>query len=250
MNFIINAYRFRLDFAQRVAHRIGHPTARDQFIELHHAVFRNFRKPHPHRLHILRHFIALELFGPVFFRLLRRFHGMKIGHNPPRQLFLRGHRVQIAALHLFLQLNDLHAGHIGQQLVVPPHQRVAHRHRLAVHIQRLFGDPDVVPVRLRHLLHAVEPLEQRHGQHHLRRLPVRPLQLAPHQQIKFLVRAAQFDIRLQRHRVIPLRQRIQQLVHRDRLLFLEALVKVLALQHLRHRVLRRQLDHALGAERA
>ncbi len=58
------------------------------------------------------------------------------------------------------------------------------------------------------------------------------LQIAPTHQVELLVRPAQLHIALQRHRVIPLRQRIQQLMHANRLLFLEPLMKVLALQHL------------------
>ena len=74
------------------------------------------------------------------------------------------------------------------------------------------------------------------------------LQLAAHQQIEFLVGAAQLDVGLQRHRVIALRNGIQQLMHRNRLLFHEALVEVLALQHLRDRELRRQPDEAFVAQ--
>ena len=48
--------------------------------------------------------------------------------------------------------------------------------------------------------------------------------------------------------IVPLRQRIQHLVHADRLLLLEALMKLIALQHLRQRRLRRQPDHPLEPE--
>ena len=74
------------------------------------------------------------------------------------------------------------------------------------------------------------------------------LQLAAHQQVEFLVGAAELDIGLERDRVVALRQGIQQLVHRDRLLFHEALVEVLALQHLRDGELRGQADDAFVAQ--
>ncbi len=83
---------------------------------------------------------------------------------------------------------------------------------------------------------------------HLRLLPVRALQFAPHQQIESLVRAAQFHIGLERDRVISLHQRIQQLVHGNGLLVLKSFVKILALQQLRNRVLRHQADEIVGAK--
>ena len=96
---------------------------------------------------------------------------------------------------------------------------------------------------------AVETFEQRQGQDALRLLAVVPLHLAADQQVEFLVGPAQLDVRLQRHRVVSLRQRIQELVDRDRLAALVALGEIVALQHARHRVPRRQLDHPVGAER-
>ena len=52
----------------------------------------------------------------------------------------------------------------------------------------------------------------------------------------------------QRHGVVALRQRIEQFVQRDGLFLLEALVKVLALQHLRDSEFRGQADHPLEAQ--
>ena len=76
------------------------------------------------------------------------------------------------------------------------------------------------------------------------------LQLAAHQQVELLVGAAEFDVGLKRDRVVALRDGIQQLVHGDRLLLLEALVEVLALQHLRDGELCRQPHKAFVAELA
>ena len=73
------------------------------------------------------------------------------------------------------------------------------------------------------------------GQHHLRLLSVGALHFAADQQIEFLVGAAQFDVRLQRDRIVSLGQRVEQFVHGDGLFFLKAFVEVFALEHLRNR---------------
>src|SRR6516164_7292670 len=75
------------------------------------------------------------------------------------------------------------------------------------------------------------------------------LQLAPDEQVEFLIRSSQLDVGLQRDRVVALRKRIEELVHGDRLSFAVARGEVLALEHARHGVLRSELDHAVGAER-
>jgi hypothetical protein len=87
------------------------------------------------------------------------------------------------------------------------------------------GDADVVALALGHLLDAVEPFEQRHGQDALRLLAVFLLQRAAHQQVELLVGAAELEVALQRHRVVALHQRVQQLVHADRRAGLKRLVK-------------------------
>src|SRR4030095_9985607 len=61
-------------------------------------------------------------------------------------------------------------------------------------------------------------------------------------------RAAHLAVRLQRHRVVALRQRIEQLVQGDRLVLAVAAREVIALQDARHGVLGRQFDEAVGAE--
>ena len=83
----------------------------------------------------------------------------------------------------------------------------------------------------------------------MRLLPVVSLQLAADQQVELLVGAAELDVRLKRHRVVALRERIEEFVDRDRLLGRVALGEIVALEHARHRVFRRELDHAVGAER-
>jgi hypothetical protein len=86
--------------------------------------------------------------------------------------------------------------------------------------------------------------------HDLRRLADILLQLPADQQVELLVGAAEFDVGLQGDRVVALHQRIQELMDRDRLSTFIALVEIVALEHARDRVLRRQLDHVGSAHRA
>src|SRR5471032_728396 len=137
---------------------------------------------------------------------------------------------------------DLIHGKEAEQLKVAPHQRIRNGNQLAVHDARRFLDADVVAQGLGHLLHAVQTFEQRHGQNALRLLTITTLQLTPHQQVEFLVGPAQLDIRAQRHRVIPLNQRIEKLVNGDWLIGGIALVEVVALEHPRNGVLRGQAN--------
>ena len=80
----------------------------------------------------------------------------------------------------------------------------------------------------------------------LRRLAVIALNLAPDEQIEFLVRAAHFDIAFERDRIVSLRQRIQQLVHGDRHAFFEALGEIVALEQPGHGVFGAELNHVLN----
>ena len=156
--------------------------------------------------------------------------------------------MQFAARDLRAHRGDLRQAAIGQQLVIAEHQIVADLHDLAEHHLRRFGDADVIAQRLRHLLLAVEAFENRHGGHDLLRLAVVLLHFAPHQQIEFLVRAAHFDVAFERHRIVSLGQRIQQLVHRNRHAFRVALGEIVALQDARHGVFRAQPDHVFEAQ--
>jgi hypothetical protein len=143
-----------------------------------------------------------------------------------------------------LETSDLVVAPKRQQFVVAPHQIVRHRHQLAENLGRRLGDADVVAQGFRHLVDAVEAFQQGHHQNALRRLAVVLLQFAANQQIEFLVRATQFDVRFHGHRVIALAKGIEKLVNGDGLAAGIALGKIVALQHARHRVARRKLDHA------
>ena len=82
----------------------------------------------------------------------------------------------------------------------------------------------------------------------MRFLPEVPLQLPPDEQVEFLVGAAELHVRLHRHRIVALHQRIQQLVDRNRLAGLVAPAEVVALEQARHGVARGEPDHSFGAE--
>ena len=72
----------------------------------------------------------------------------------------------------------------------------------------------------------------------------------PTQQVEELVRAAELDVRLERHRVVALGERVEQLVERDRLPRLPALLEVVALEDPRDRDPRGEAHEPGRAERA
>ena len=150
--------------------------------------------------------------------------------------------------HLGLQCLDVGHRPERQQRVPAPHQLVADRQHLREHGVGVFGDADVVVLALRHLLDAVQPFQQRHGQDALRLLAILLLQVAAHQQVELLVGAAEFNVGLERHRVVALHQRVEELVDADRVAGVEALVEVVALHHARHGVFGRQLDQPARAQ--
>jgi hypothetical protein len=164
--------------------------------------------------------------------------------------------------HVILHARELVERHVeAEQFEPAPHQLVTDLERLGHDVDGRLVDADIVAQGFRHLVDAVQSLEQRHGQYALRRLPMVLLQLPPHQQIELLVGAAQFDIGLQRNRVITLHQRVEELVDRDRLVAMVALGKVIALEHAchgvrcgeanhvdrRHPIHPRRVEHHLGA---
>src|SRR3972149_1403025 len=81
------------------------------------------------------------------------------------------------------------------------------------------------------------PLPRRAGQTPARLgglLAQHPLQLAAHQVVELLVRAAELHVRLYRHGVVGLQQGVQQFVQADGLVGGVALSEVVPLQHLGH----------------
>ncbi|KPX14621.1 Adenosylhomocysteinase [Pseudomonas syringae pv. delphinii] len=136
----------------------------------------------------------------------------------------------------------------AQQFEVAPHQRIRDRHQLAVHDARRLLNADIVAERLGHLLDAIQTFQQWHGQDALRLLPIGALKLTPHQQIEFLIGAAQFDVSLQGHGVITLHQRVKELMDGNGLVAFIALVEIIALKHSRNRVLRGQANEIGRAE--
>ena len=109
---------------------------------------------------------------------------------------------------------DLVDRQVGRQPEVLVHQLVRDAHELAEHLVRGFGDPDVVAQALRHLLHAVRALEERHRHDDLRLLAVRALEVASDDEVEVLVGAAELDVRLDGDRVVALEQRVEELAQR------------------------------------
>jgi hypothetical protein len=138
---------------------------------------------------------------------------------------------------------ELVGRHVGRQLEVAGDEVVGDREGLAVDLLRRVGDGDVVVERLRHLLHAVGALEDGHAEGDLRLEAGGLLEAAPDEQVEKLVRAAELDVRLDHHRVVALRQRVEELVDRDRLAALVSLLEVVPLEHARDGVAAGELDH-------
>ena len=127
------------------------------------------------------------------------------------------------------------------------HRLVGQRQRAPVHLARRLGDADVVAQRLRHLLHAVDPGQDRHGQHGLLGLAVGALDVAREQQVEGLVGAAELDVGAHGHRVVALHERIEQLEDRDRRPRGPALGEVVALEQLGDGRRARQAEEVLHA---
>ena len=172
------------------------------------------------------------------------------GDDRARELHLDLHRVDGAHRRLLPLALDLVHRQVGEQLEVAPHQVVADAHQLAEHLGGRLADADVVAEALAHLLDAVQPLEQRHGEHDLRFEVVLAHDVAADEQVELLVGAAHLDVGFQRDAVVGLRQRVEDLVHEDGDTALEARLEVVALEHAGDGVARGQLDEALRSQLA
>ena len=92
----------------------------------------------------------------------------------------------------------------------------------------------------------------RSGRRHdaLRGQAVAPHQLAADEEVEELVGAAELDVGLEDDRVVPLAERVEELVDGDRLPRLEALGEVVPLEELGDGVAPREADEPVGAEGA
>ena len=97
------------------------------------------------------------------------------------------------------------------------------------------ADADVVAEALAHLLHAVEPFEERHHERDLLRLAFLALQIAADEDIEKLIGAADLDVGLHLHGIPALDDRVLDFVEADGRALLETLVEILALEHLLER---------------
>ena len=134
-----------------------------------------------------------------------------------------------------------------QQQVVARHQLVADAHQLAEHLARRLAHAHVVSEALRHLLHAVQPLQQREQEDDLLLLALLPLEIAPDEDVEELVGPAQLDIRADHHRVPALHDGILELVKAHRFPLLVARLEILALHHLLQRHAAVELHHLVEA---
>ena len=122
-----------------------------------------------------------------------------------------------AACHRRLERLHLRRRLVREEPVVPPHERVADGHQLSEHLTRCVRDPDVVAEALRHLLDAVQPLEQRRGHHDLRRQIEGRHDVAADVQVEQLIGTAELDVGAERDRIECLHERIEELVYGNRL---------------------------------
>ena len=122
---------------------------------------------------------------------------------------------------------------------------VGDAHQLAEHLRRRLAHADVVAEALRHLLHAVEPFEQRHEEDDLLRLAFLALEIAADEDVEKLIRAADFHVGFHHHRIPALHDRILDFVQMHRLAALDAILEILALEHLLERHARVELHHFL-----
>jgi hypothetical protein len=127
---------------------------------------------------------------------------------------------------------DFGLAEVGEEEPVAPHERVGDGHELAEHLLRRLVDADGVVERLRHFLDAVEALEDFCHEDDLRRLAGVALEVAAHEEIEFLIGAAELDVALEHDGVVALHDGVEEFVDADGLLGLEALVEVFALEHL------------------
>ena len=126
-------------------------------------------------------------------------------------------------------------GRARRRAIVARHQLIGDAHQLAEHVVRRIGYADVVAEAFAHLLHAVEPLQDRHDEHNLGRLAFFLLQIAPDQDVEKLIGAAEFDIGLDLDGIPALHDRILDFVSVDRLLLFDPVPEIFALQHLLQR---------------
>ena len=90
-------------------------------------------------------------------------------------------------------------------------------------------------------------MQQGHGEHDLGLQVELAHDFSPDQEIEFLVGAPHLHVGLQRHRVVSLGQRVQELVDTDGLVRLEAFGEVVPFQDPGDGVLRSQANPVLGA---
>src|SRR4030095_14484318 len=106
---------------------------------------------------------------------------------------------------------------------------------LPIYVWRGLVDRDEIAEALAHFFGAIQALENWKEEDDLLRQSFLPLEVAPYQNIKKLVRSTELDIRFHHYRVPALHDRILNFVCPDGLLFVNPGPEILALQHLLQR---------------
>src|SRR5215472_4999158 len=205
--FTVHRNRILRNLPRRLSRGCGKSRKHQQLRQLHDTVRHESisTRRHLNLGQIFRNCLLLKLRRPTLRRLLRRLCSMEARRNRQRQLLLDVHRIHRAVRRPLPHRVNLRLPQVRQKRPILPHQLIGDRHQLAVHLRRRLLDADRIVQRLRHLLHAVQALQDRGHQDDLWLLPEVTLQIAPAHEVELLIRAAQLHIALQRYGVVPLR---------------------------------------------
>src|SRR4030067_2658586 len=120
---------------------------------------------------------------------------------------------------------------MAKEFIITEHQFICDRHHLPEYLLRRLGYTYVVTEGLAHLVDTVCTFQKGHGQHHLGLQTIIPLEFPPYKEVELLVSPAYLHVGLQRHGIITLDQRIEELMDRYGLAAFVSLVKIVPLQH-------------------
>ena len=158
------------------------------------------------------------------------------------------HGMQLTTGDFLFQRCDFLGRAVGHQLVVRPHQFVGNGHYFSEDFAGGLGDADVVAEALGHFAVAVETHENGHRQRHFRGQAVFALDVAVHEQIKFLLSRTDFDIRLENDGVVRRQQWIQEFVDGNGLIAREAGAKIFAFEHAGEAIVAAEADDFVAGE--
>ena len=173
---------------------------------------------------------------------------MQLGCDRARQLSFRLAWVQFFAGERVERGPHLFHRELGRPLVVVRHELVVDRHNFSVDLARRVHEPDRGRrFRFVHLV-AVESFQHRDDENGLWRLAEHLLQLPARENVEELVGSPEFDVGLDRDRVVRLQERVEKVLDGDGSLLFDSLAELLAREHLLRREARAQLDDVTEAE--